>query len=100
MMSAIALSSTDLQEIPEALIPQLAPRILSMLMTDKEAADYIHDKYGIPFGVRKLCDARNGKCVGPKFIRIGWAVYYAKADIDTWARREYPSYALYNPWRD
>ena len=99
-MSALALSTTQLQEIPDAILPQLAPRIFSMLMSTDQAADYLRS-LGIPFGKRKLSAARSGHCNGPPVFRwIGPVAFYLKADITEWARREYPQRMLINPWRE
>lgn len=99
-MSTLALSSTDLQDIPEALIPQLASRIAPMLMTSSQVADY-HHELGIPYGRRKLSAARNGHCDGPPvFMWLGNTPLYLRSQVKEWARREYPSRTLINPWRE
>ena len=101
-MGAQALSlTTDLQDIPEALIPQLASRIAPMLMTSSQTADFLQYDLRIPFGRRKLCASRNGHCEGPPvFMWLGNTPLYLRSQVKEWARWEHPSRMLMDPWRD
>jgi len=88
-MSALALAPPDdLRELAEAS------------MSPDEAAYYLQYSLRLPFGRSKLAEARAGECDGPPFERIGRRVVYFKADLDAFARAQFPSRFLINPWHE
>ena len=82
-----------------ALEPPADLRSLAEVSMSPDQAAFYIQQLKIPFGKRKLCEARAGLCDGPPFHQIGRKnVVYFKTEVDEWARKQFPSRVLINPW--
>lgn len=97
---ALALATNYHQVSPDVFTPAVIGLFIGLMMTTKEAAHYIQNKLGIPFGVRKLCYGREGACPAPPARWINGGFVYFKHEVDDWAREHYPERMLLNPWRE